>query len=101
MNTRDQRRAKIRKTIKGNADRPRLVVFRSNRFFYAQIIDDVAGKTLASVNRMTDEVEAGKELASKALSAKIKAVVFDRAGYRYHGRVKKFAEAVIEAGLKI
>lgn len=97
MNKRDQRRAKIRKTIRGTADCPRLVVFKSNRFFYAQLIDDDKRQTLVSVNKMTDPVEAGKKLAEQI---KVKEIVFDRAGYRYHGNVKKFADAVRESGIK-
>ncbi len=97
MNKRTQRRAVIKKKIRGTAERPRLVVFKSNRFFYAQLIDDVQGTTLASVNKMTDPSEAGTKLAEKA---KVKDVVFDRAGYQYHGNVKKFADAAREAGLK-
>lgn len=95
---RDKRRAKIRKTIKGTSKRPRLVVFKSNRYFYAQLIDDDKGQTIASVNKMTDVVEAGKKLAEKV---KVKNVVFDRAGYKYHGNVKKFADAVREGGIAI
>ena len=100
MNSRTQRRAKIRKTIRGTDKRPRLVIFRSNKYFHAQLIDDVKGNTLASVNKSTDALAAGKELAQKALDVKIKEVVFDRAGYKYHGVVKKFADAAREGGLK-
>lgn len=77
--------------------RPRLAVFRSNRYFYAQIID---GVTIVSVDKMTDPALAGKELAEKALKKKITTVVFDRHGYKYHGHVKKFADAARVAGLK-
>lgn len=73
-------------------------MFKSNRYFYAQLIDDDKGQTMASVNKMTDVVEAGKKLAEKA---KVKTVVFDRAGYKYHGNVKKFADAVREGGIAI
>ena len=100
MNNRNQRRAKIKKTIRGTNDRPRLVVFRSNRFLYAQLIDDVKGHTLAAVNKKTDPQAAGKELAALATKAKLKELVFDRAGYKYHGNVKKFAESVREGGVK-
>ena len=72
-------------------NRLRLVVFRSNRYIYGQIIDDVKGVTLVAVNKMTDPVAAGKELAEKAKKAKITTVFFDRAGYKYHGNVKKLA----------
>lgn len=72
----------------------KLSVFRSNKYLYGQLID--SGKTLASVDRMTDPVAAGRELGQKALKLKIKKVVFDRNGYRYHGKVKKLAEAFYE-----
>ncbi len=97
---RDARRAKIRKTIRGTAQKPRLVVFRSNRYFYGQIVDDTKGKTLVSVDRMADAAAAGKEIAEKAAKAGITEIVFDRAGYRYHGNIKKFADAARESGLK-
>lgn len=99
MNGRDKRRSKIRKTIRGTKNRPRLVVFRSNRFLYAQIIDDTEGKTLVSVNKMTDGEKAGEEMAQKAVKAGIKTVIFDRAGYKYHGHIKKLAEAARKTGL--
>ena len=89
----------IQKTVRGTAAKPRLVVFRSNRYLYAQIIDDAAGKTLASVNKVVDAIEAGKKIAEDAAKAKVKTVVFDRAGYKYHGLVKKLADAAREAGL--
>ena len=97
---RDNRRAKIRKTIKGTSIRPRLVVFRSNRYLYAQLVDDVKGFTRASVNKIVDAAQAGKELAQKALKLKISQAVFDRAGYKYHGTIKKLADAAREGGLK-
>lgn len=78
--------------------RPRLVVFRSNKYFYAQVTD--GGKTLVSVNKSTDPVVAGKELAQKAAKKKISTVVFDRGSYRYHGNIKKLADAAREGGLK-
>lgn len=97
MNKRNNRRAQIKKAIRGTGKRPRMVVFRSNRYFYAQIIDDSKGLTLASVDKMANAAEAGKKIAEKA---KVKEVVFDRAGYQYHGNIKKFAEAAREGGLK-
>lgn len=100
MNTRENRRAKIRRTIEGTAKRPRLVVFRSNRYLSAQLIDDAKGHTVTSVNRSTDPEKAGHELAEKATKLKIVEVVFDRAGYKFHGNVKKFADAAREGGLK-
>jgi large subunit ribosomal protein L18 len=101
----------IRKKVKGSAERPRLSVFRSNTNIYAQIIDDVQGITLASAStaeldgkRENTNVEAatlvGKKIAEKAQEAGIQAVVFDRNGYLYHGKVKALAEGAREGGLK-
>ena len=98
---------KIRAKISGTAERPRLSVFRSLRGMNLQLIDDVAGITLASVN--TREVktkgtkteisrEAGKMIAEKALKAKVKKVVFDKGGYSYHGKIKAVAEGAREGG---
>ncbi len=78
--------------------RPRLVVFRSNKYLYVQITD--GGKTLVAVNKVTDPVTAGSELAKAAAKKKITTVVFDRNGYRYHGNIKKLADAAREGGLK-
>lgn len=78
--------------------KPRLVVFRSNKYLYAQIVD--GGKTLVSVDKQIDPVAAGKELAAKATKKKISQVVFDRNGQRYHGNIQKFADAAREGGLK-
>ena len=100
MANRETRRAKIKKTIRGTEKRPRLVVFRSNRFLYVQLVDDSKGKTLVSIDKIGDPTEAGKKLAEKAVKSKISAVVFDRAGYKYHGNIKKLADAAREAGLK-
>jgi large subunit ribosomal protein L18 len=114
--TKVSRRSKIRKGIRGkisgNTARPRLSVFRSNKDIYAQIIDDSNGTTLcAASSRDKDITEksdgkvtmagvVGKKLAEKALAAGISAVVFDRGGYLYHGRVKSLAEGAREGGLK-
>lgn len=104
-----RRKTKVRSKARGTALRPRLSVFRSNRFFYAQIIDDEKATTLVSVNEkeLKEKVKSedklkllGGLLAKKARAKKISKVVFDRGGYKYHGRVKKFAEAVREGGLK-
>jgi large subunit ribosomal protein L18 len=99
----------IRKRLKGTTDRPRLSVFRSNKQFYAQIINDQQGTTLVSAGSLKEKVAAGsgvlqakavgKSIAEKAKSAGIDKVVFDRNGYLYHGRVKAFADAAREAGL--
>jgi large subunit ribosomal protein L18 len=114
--TKLERRTKIkmrvRKIVSGTADRPRLSVFRSNKEIYAQIIDDVKGETLLNASSKTKEIAGtessktekaalvGKLIAEKALAAGISAVVFDRNGYLYHGRVKQLADAAREGGLK-
>ena len=108
-----QRRTKIKKGIRsrvfGTPERPRLSVFRSNKQIYAQVIDDVHGKTLAAASskNLTDKMTnveksalVGKALAEKALQAGISTVVFDRNGYLYHGRVKGLADGAREGGLK-
>lgn len=112
--SREARRQKIktrvRKKVHGTPERPRLSVFRSNTGMYAQIIDDEAGRTLASVSSLKDKkangvpkIEqaklVGQAIAEKAKEAGIAQVVFDRNGYLYHGRVKALAEAAREAGL--
>ncbi len=103
---------RIRKVVHGTPEIPRLTVFRSNKQIYAQVIDDSIGKTLVSASSDTKEIPAdkinktekaklvGKLIASKAIEAGIKNVVFDRNGYLYHGRVKSLAEAARETGLK-
>ncbi len=101
----------IRKKVKGSAERPRLSVFRSNTSIYAQIIDDIQGITLVSASSMDlgerkensnveVALEVGKKIAQKAQEAGIQAVVFDRNGYLYHGKVKALAEGAREGGLK-
>lgn len=101
----------IRKRVTGVAERPRLSVYRSNKEIYAQIIDDVAGRTLCAASSTEKEIAGnkatkvetsqlvGKALAAKALAAGITTVVFDRNGYLYHGRVKALAEGAREGGL--
>jgi large subunit ribosomal protein L18 len=103
---------RIRKKISGNGEKPRLSVFRSNKQFYAQMIDDLTGKTLLAVgsldksitgekvNKIVQAQLVGKLAAEKAKEAGINDVVFDRNGYLYHGRVKAFADAAREGGLK-
>lgn len=110
--TRQKRHLRIRQTLKGTASKPRLNVFRSNKQIYAQIIDDVTGKTLCSASSLDKEInvkngsnveaatEVGTLVAKRALALKIEAVVFDRGGYLYHGRVKALADAARAAGLK-
>jgi len=108
---REKRRLRIRQKVKGTASMPRLSVFRSNKFIYGQIIDDTKGNTLvaitaetASTHKDVNKLEASKKcgelLAQKALKSKIKKVVFDRGGYRYMGRVAKFAEGARQEGLE-
>lgn len=113
MTTKEQRRLKIKKSIRGKIsgtpERPRLTVFRSNKQIYAQVIDDTTGKTLAAASSLKMEEKAvKKELAAKvgeliaknAQEAGIQAVVFDRNGYLYHGRVQELADAARKGGLK-
>jgi len=103
-----KKKMRIRKRVEGSAERPRLSLFRSTRNYYAQLIDDTSGKTIAAVSTFgTDKcsnkeaaVALGKEIADKAKKINITQVVFDRNGYLYHGRVKAFADAAREAGLK-
>lgn len=104
-----RRHNRVRAKVSGTADIPRLNVFRSNRALFIQLIDDVAGKTLASVNDAEVKVgktkverakEAGKIIAKKALEKNIKQAVFDRGGYQYHGRTQAVAEGAREAGLE-
>ncbi|HZG49090.1 MAG TPA: 50S ribosomal protein L18 [Thermoleophilaceae bacterium] len=105
-----RRRRRVRAKVRGSAERPRLSVFRSNRGIGAQLIDDVAGHTLAAVNWTEDDLKslaameqakrAGELLAERAKSAGVETVVFDRGGYRYHGRVKALADGAREKGLK-
>jgi large subunit ribosomal protein L18 len=101
----------IRAKVSGTADRPRLSVFRSNKAIYAQLIDDIAGNTLASASsvELKTEIEGntietakkvGQRLAEKAIAKNISAAVFDRNGYLYHGKVKALADAAREGGLK-
>ena len=111
---RQTKHRRLRNTLSGTADRPRLAVFRSNNHMYAQIIDDTVGNTLVSASTLDKEVKAdlektnnveaaaklGTVIAKKALDKGISTVVFDRGGYLYHGRVQVLAEAAREAGLK-
>jgi large subunit ribosomal protein L18 len=104
-----RRRRRVRAKVRGTAERPRLSVFRSNRGIQAQLIDDVAGRTLAAVNwtegdlkelkTMDQAKRAGELLAERAKAAGVENVVFDRGGYRYHGRVKALADGAREGGL--
>jgi large subunit ribosomal protein L18 len=112
---RARRHRRIRKKIQGTADRPRLVVFRSLRNIEGQVVDDDAFRTIVGVSTLAPELrelkpesrnprvevarEAGKLLAKKAKEAGVESVVFDRGGYKYHGRVRAFAEGAREGGL--
>jgi large subunit ribosomal protein L18 len=106
-----RRHKRVRGKVIGTAERPRLVVFRSNRGIAAQLVDDAQGRTLASAdwlhlkksfkgNKTAQAAEVGKLLAAAAKQAGIEEVVFDRAGYLYHGRVKALADAAREGGLR-
>jgi large subunit ribosomal protein L18 len=105
-----RRRRRVRAKISGTAERPRLSVYRSNRGMFAQLIDDRAGRTLAAVNwtesdlrdlpRSDQAKRAGEILAERATEAGVETCVFDRGGYRYHGRVRALAEGAREKGLK-
>ncbi len=111
---RQTRHERLRANIKGTAARPRLCVFRSLQHIYVQVIDDEQGRTLTSASTLEDEMAKktegkkkadqaaviGATVAERALKAGVKAVVFDRGGYKYHGRVKSLAEAARKAGLE-
>ena len=107
---RERRHRRIRGKVAGTAERPRLAVFRSNKGISAQLVDDLSGKTLAGAtwlglksfkgNKTEQAAEVGKTLAEVAKKAGVEAVVFDRGGYLYHGRVKALAEGAREGGLK-
>jgi large subunit ribosomal protein L18 len=99
QSARDRKRKKIRAKISGTAERPRLSVFKSNKALYAQLIDDVSGKTLAAA-KGSDALKVGAELGKAAAAKSIGSAVFDRGGYIYAGKVKALAEAAREAGLK-
>jgi large subunit ribosomal protein L18 len=108
---RRKRHERIRLHMAGSAERPRLAVFRSNVHIYAQVIDDASGRTLATASTVEKELRGskktkteeaavvGKLVAERAKSAGVGRVVFDRAGFRYHGRIKSLADAAREAGL--
>lgn len=98
---------RIRNKVSGTEEKPRVTVFRSNKYIYGQVINDIIGKTLFTTRtsevdkKVSNSFEAGKALAKEAVSKGIKKVVFDRNGYRYHGRVKSFAEGLREGGLEL
>jgi large subunit ribosomal protein L18 len=107
---RERRHRRIRGKVAGTAERPRLMVFRSNKGIFAQLVDDETGRTIAgaswlglksfSGSKTEQAAEVGKKLAEVAKQAGVEAVVFDRGGYLYHGRVKALAEGAREGGLK-
>ncbi len=95
-----KRKTRVRARVEGSRERPRLSVFRSNKFLYAQIIDDAKGQTLISAKGIKKEAESiGEEIAKRAKTKKITKVVFDRRGYKYHGHVKALAEGARKGGL--
>ena len=106
-----RRRRRVRAKVRGSAERPRISVFRSNRGIFAQLVDDDAGRTLASVSWTESDLRslkpmdqarrAGELLAERAKAAGIDVAVFDRGGYQYHGRVKALAEGAREGGLNL
>jgi len=113
-NYRERIHLRIRKKIGGTAERPRVVVFRSLKHIYLQAIDDLKGNTITTISSLEKEVsdsikakkksdisrEVGKKFAERLKGKKIETVVFDRAGFRYHGRVRAAAEGMREAGIK-
>jgi len=113
VESRMRRHQRVRKTVFGTGQRPRLVVFRSNLHIYAQIVDDSAGKTLATASTLDQDCKkivqrgnnrkaaeaVGQLIAKRAMAKDIKTVVFDRGGYLFHGRVKALADAARQVGL--
>lgn len=108
---RTRRHLRVRKHLRGTPERPRLAVYRSNRYIYAQVIDDLDGRTLAAASSQEPDLRAerlntetaakvGGLVADRAKQAGVTAVVFDRSGYKYHGRLKALADAAREAGLE-
>ena len=111
QNNREQRKLRVRRKISGTVNRPRLSVFRSLKYTYATLIDDTTGRVIADTSaevkklhtkgpKVMSAFEVGKLLAKKALEKDVKTAVFDRNGYRYHGRVKSLADGAREGGLK-
>ena len=109
--TRDRRRARVRRKLRGTSTHPRLSVYRSNKYIYAQVIDDNEGVTVAAASSQEPDLRSdrlnvdtaakvGTLVAERAKEAGVTAVVFDRGGYKYHGRLKALADAAREAGLE-
>lgn len=108
---RNKRKLRIRSKIRGTPERPRISVYKSNKYTYAQLVDDVSGRTIVTVSDKVKDLhkgrtksaaafEVGKLLAEKAKESKVKSAVFDREGYRYHGRIRSVAEGAREGGLE-
>ncbi len=111
LRRRDKRKAHVRKTLAGTTERPRMTVFKSNRYLYVQVIDDAEGKTLATASTLQESLKAvkatveggsklGEEIGKRLKEKKIKSVVFDRNGYKYHGVVKAIADGARKAGVE-
>jgi large subunit ribosomal protein L18 len=105
--SRQNRRQRVRKKVRGTDSRPRLSVFRSNRYLYVQVISDESGRTLTAGSTLAEgkgnvvaATQLGKDIAARCQQLSINEVVFDRGGYKYHGRVRAIAEAAREAGLR-
>ena len=106
---RERRHRRVRKKVVGTSDRPRLAVYRSNRYIYAQLIDDYEGRTLMSASSLGNDADdrtaqakaVGQQLAAQAKEAGITRVTFDRGGFQYHGRVRAVAEGAREGGLEL
>jgi len=107
----NRRRARVRKNLRGTAERPRLSVYRSNRYIYAQVIDDKVGVTVAAASSQEPDLRSGRLnvetaakvgtlVADRAKEAGVSTVIFDRGSYKYHGRLKALADAAREAGLE-
>lgn len=108
---RTRRHSRVRKRIRGTSERPRLAVYRSNRYIYAQVIDDVQGRTLAAASSQESDLrdeslnvdtatKVGTLIANRAKEAGVATVVFDRGGYKFHGKIKALADAAREEGLE-
>lgn len=104
---RNKKKNRMRMKVKGTSEKPRLTVYRSNSYLYAQIIDDVESKTIASASNIKEKAnnvktaeKVGEEVAKAAIKKGVKKVVFDRSGYKYHGKIKSLAEAARKAGLE-
>jgi len=111
QSARARRHSRVRRNLAGSTERPRLAVYRSNRYIYAQVIDDASGRTVAAASSQEKDLrsktlsvdtatEVGKLVAARAKEAGVSTVVFDRGGYKFHGRVKALADAAREAGLE-